>query len=420
MKAIDSRTTRSLDTSESAPDLAARPAPPVTQEVLTSAQRMSGYMEKHRRSGGPPTHAIETAGDFAGESADGLSSMPPMPSLAGADPKMTPDRGAAKTERFAHGHRAQAEVASARGAAAAREMEEQQAPAAAAATAASTRPSGMRAHRSAHDAGATNAEGPTAHAHVPTLTPTQPMQRQMPPANARAQARHADTKPFTPARLQARAMKRKALGLDGRLPTRAAGKHEAAAPARREHAVVPSPALSTAAAMSPQLGHSTSVPARPASNALRAQPMDAVHDTGPQEPHAQAAATTASSTTTVSDMPARGSSQPRAPSIADDAQELAAAAPASGLASTAAPLPALASSSAPTSVPASVPVSSDLDVWDVQPVDASGQAPAPVRHAREERAAEALGAQILAQEVRLATVNTTPLESPLQEVIRKL
>jgi hypothetical protein len=43
-----------------------------------------------------------------------------------------------------------------------------------------------------------------------------------------------------------------------------------------------------------------------------------------------------------------------------------------------------------------------------------------VRHAREERAAEALGAQILAQEVRLATVNTTPLESPLQEVIRKL
>jgi hypothetical protein len=345
-----------------------------------------------------------------------------MPSLAGADPKMTPDRGAAKTERFAHGHRAQAEVASARGAAAAREMEEQQAPAAAAATAASTRPSGMRAHRSAHDAGATNAEGPTAHAHAhaPTLTPTPPMQRQMLLANARAQARHADTKPFTPARLQARAMKRKALGLDGRLPTRAAGKHEAAAPARREHAVVPSPALPAAAAMSPQLGHSTSVAARPASNYARAQPMNAIRDTGPQEPHAQAAATTASSTTTVSDMPARGSSQPRAPSIADDAQELAAAAPASGLASTAAPLPALASSSAPASVPASVPVSSDLDVWDVQPVDASGQAPAPVRHAREERAAEALGAQILAQEVRLATVNTTPLESPLQEVIRKL
>jgi hypothetical protein len=343
-----------------------------------------------------------------------------MPSLAGADPQMTPDRGAAKTERFAHGHRAQAKAASARGAAAAREMDEQQSPAAAAAAAAtaaaSTRPSGMRAHRSAHDAGATNAEGPTAHAHAPTLTPTPPMQRQMLLANARAQARHADTKPLTPAQLQARAMKRKALGLDGRLSTQAAGKHEAAAPARREHAVVPSPALPAAAAMSPQLGHSTSVAARPASNYARAQPMNAVRDTGPQEPHAQAAATTASSTTTVSDMPARGSSQPRAPSIADDAQELAAAAPASGLASTAAPLPALASSSAP----ASVPVSSDLDVWDVQPVDASGQTPAPVRHAREERAAEALGAQILAQEVRLATVNTTPLESPLQEVIRKL
>jgi hypothetical protein len=59
-----------------------------------------------------------------------------------------------------------------------------------------------------------------------------------------------------------------------------------------------------------------------------------------------------------------------------------------------------------------------LDPSGVQPTDIAGAPPAPVRIQQEQRVAEAVVAQIQAQEVHLAVVNT-PESLPL-EVLKSL
>ena len=60
-----------------------------------------------------------------------------------------------------------------------------------------------------------------------------------------------------------------------------------------------------------------------------------------------------------------------------------------------------------------------LDPASAQPTDMPGAPPAPVRLEHEQRVAEAIGAQIQAQEVHLAVVNT-PESSLLLEVLKEL
>ncbi|MDP3492932.1 MAG: hypothetical protein Q8R82_07445, partial [Hyphomonadaceae bacterium] len=237
---------------------------------------------------------------------------------------------------------------------------------------------------------------------------------------------------LTPAQIQARVLKRKALGLEGAMAAKIQ-KQELAEDANRVAALMQKDRVENAG---PAVGTVVPQPVQPVQwSQPAAQASDTVARNRPAASRdvmapAQAMAPAFASNP---DLPALSPS-PRAATAIEAAmhgpvEQLGSAMDARSSPAGTPPLAAIANVAPQASqrvvqpqqaaelAPADLdPFEASLDASDVQSPEMTGAPPAPVRQQREERIAEAIGAQLMAQQARIELVNVPELA----EVIKKI
>jgi len=280
---------------------------------------------------------------------------------------------------------------------------------------------------------------------------------------------------LTPTQLRERAMHRKALGLDSAAPRKSAKGSHAATVKHETHdekqvivdagaaTAIATPTATTTAApvvikAESKHGRSTAVSHVVASKVIATQASDATSapheaprtassparaegiagDQQAERPHAATAQTPAH---TAQATQHRSPATPAKEAPVEHAEAADDAAPAArttqdiarpGIATPTNEQPATAqriaasTDSAPMPRPVEgTPRAEKTEAMDIEPVDASGEMPEPMRQEKrqevaQERVAQELGAQVMAQQVHLNQVNTTPQDSPLVEIIKEL
>jgi hypothetical protein len=251
---------------------------------------------------------------------------------------------------------------------------------------------------------------------------------------------------LTPVQLRERAIKRKALGLDGGLPKSKSSAHTVQESHDATSAVAVAVAVAGAAAVAsthqPNPQHAQpqhaqaqvqppharardvvpvvreaqrATPATQANPAMRAATKVATPQPLASKAPVRRAEAAMRATPATPATPPTPANTPVAAAHAADAQP--AQVPSAAASADSAPATQVASDDAPSA--------KETRLRDMDPIDASGELPAPVQEEKlqrvtQERVAQEVGAQVMAQQVHLNLVNTTPQDSPLVEIIKEL